>query len=503
MLSPVRLSRPVRCGPRFWIGAFCGRCQPGVRASMLAALTKRMRSETMTENPDGSGANTSTSQAAGATQGQQTGQATAGDGGPGPGEACVSRNWIIVLSVYLVFVALLLLWGLYRVWPAGPGQASSPPVAAATSNRNANAAPPAGASSPSARTPTATGSNTPAASASQSPAAAQTPAPVVSQTPATAQTPPASPGAAVAAPSPSPGSGLSPNTGWSYTAIQVKITGTGFLEGATVSFGDMPAPDVSVDSSSSITATTPKHPAGTVDVVITNTNKTSSTIINGFTFVPANGPTEADMILLVIFAGALGGSLHALRSVSWYVGNRDFRWSWYLMYVLLPFVGATIAVTFYLVLRAGLVDPPKTSGGVFAMVGLAALIGLFSQQAALKLKKVAEAVLTTPEGGANSRPQRTAVAQPAGTAAAALPAITKAEPAQGPVAGGNEVTITGTGFTPAGVTVTFGGNNAEVTPPVTATSVKVKAPKGNSGEVDVVVTNSDGKKSKPGKYTYV
>jgi hypothetical protein len=60
----------------------------------------------------------------------------------------------------------------------------------------------------------------------------------------------------------------------------------------------------------------------------------------------------------------------------------------------------------------------------------------------------------------------------------------------------------GLGFTPAGVTVTFGANNAEVTPPVTANTVKVKAPQGAVGDVEVVVTNSNGNKSKPAKYKY-
>ena len=50
------------------------------------------------------------------------------------------------------------------------------------------------------------------------------------------------------------------------------ITGTGFLAGATVSLGGTAATGVTVVSSTSITATTPAHAAGAVNVVVTNTD---------------------------------------------------------------------------------------------------------------------------------------------------------------------------------------------------------------------------------------
>ena len=61
-------------------------------------------------------------------------------------------------------------------------------------------------------------------------------------------------------------SGISPASGTTAGGTPVTITGTGFLAGATVSFGGTAATGVTVASSTSITATAPAHTAGTVSV---------------------------------------------------------------------------------------------------------------------------------------------------------------------------------------------------------------------------------------------
>jgi hypothetical protein len=116
---------------------------------------------------------------------------------------------------------------------------------------------------------------------------------------------------------------------------------------------------------------------------------------------------EVRLILIVAMAGALGGLVHSLRSLYWYVGNRGLVWSWMLMYVLRPFVGTTLALVFYFVIRGGLFSPQATIAQTspFGFAGLAGLIGLFSEQAALKLKEVAETLLSKPSPGANATPQ--------------------------------------------------------------------------------------------------
>ena len=116
---------------------------------------------------------------------------------------------------------------------------------------------------------------------------------------------------------------------------------------------------------------------------------------------------EVRLLLIVILAGALGSLVHTVRSVYWYVGNRKLKWSWLAKYVLQPFAGSALAVIFYLVVRGGFFSPQTTfeNTSPFGFAALAALVGLFSEQAVLKLKTVAETVLERPAPGANATPQ--------------------------------------------------------------------------------------------------
>ncbi len=78
---------------------------------------------------------------------------------------------------------------------------------------------------------------------------------------------------------------ISPSSGPTTGGTAVQITGTGFAAGATVSLPDIPATNVSVLSSTSITATTPAHFAGAVNVVVINPEEQSGSLNNGFTYV--------------------------------------------------------------------------------------------------------------------------------------------------------------------------------------------------------------------------
>jgi len=82
---------------------------------------------------------------------------------------------------------------------------------------------------------------------------------------------------------------ITPNSGTTNGGNGVTITGTGFLSGATVSFGGTAATGVTVVNSTSITATTPVHAAGAVSVVVTNTGNQSGTLANGYTYTSSLG----------------------------------------------------------------------------------------------------------------------------------------------------------------------------------------------------------------------
>jgi hypothetical protein len=103
----------------------------------------------------------------------------------------------------------------------------------------------------------------------------------------------------VATPSPTV-TGISPASGLTTGGTTVTISGTNFGAGATVKLGGTSATNVSVVNSTTITARTPAHAAGAVNVMVTNTDGRNGTLSGGFTYIstaptvtgvsPASGP---------------------------------------------------------------------------------------------------------------------------------------------------------------------------------------------------------------------
>jgi hypothetical protein len=78
---------------------------------------------------------------------------------------------------------------------------------------------------------------------------------------------------------------VDPVSGPAAGGIVVTVTGIGLVGPATVTFGGTAATGVTVINSKTITATTPANVAGTVDVVVTNPDSQSSTLVSSFTFI--------------------------------------------------------------------------------------------------------------------------------------------------------------------------------------------------------------------------
>ena len=104
------------------------------------------------------------------------------------------------------------------------------------------------------------------------------------------------------------------------------------------------------------------------------------------------------------------------------------------MYLTLPVTGAMLAFVFYIVIRGGLFAPRADYGSTspFGFMALASLVGLFSHQASLKLREVAETVFTRQPDGADAEPEKPAVrsmsAQGPGSGRA-VPVLTSTDPA--------------------------------------------------------------------------
>ena len=135
---------------------------------------------------------------------------------------------------------------------------------------------------------------------------------------------------------------------------------------------------------------------------------------------PANDPevplclgmarnSEIRLIIVVALAGALGALVHGIRSLAWYVAKRKFEESWLLWYLMLPFVGSVLAFIFYVVIRAGFFAPGAdvSQTSPYGFVALAGLVGMFSEQAVLKLKDVANTLLQEPPNEDDSESQDT------------------------------------------------------------------------------------------------
>jgi len=192
---------------------------------------------------------------------------------------------------------------------------------------------------------------------------------------------------------------------------------------------------------------------------------------------------STSLFLIAMLSGALGSLLHSLRSLYWYAGNRKLVWSWAIMYMLLPFSGAVLSTIFYIIIRAGFLPSTGTSPSVpstpYGFAALGALVGLFSEEAVLKLKQVAETVFSrTPPG-------KDHVAPP--------PKVALISPNSGPPAGGTPVTITGADFT-AGAKVNIGGTPVASIVSVSTTSISVTTPAHPPGPADVEVVNPDDQK---------
>ncbi len=236
-----------------------------------------------------------------------------------------------------------------------------------------------------------------------------------------------------------------PSAGPTSGGTVVTITGTNFQSGATVEFGSAAATDVTVNSATSISATTPAGSAGAVTVTV-NSGGQSATLPGGFTFTTASPPT--------------------ITSVSPSAG---------------PTAGGT-AVT---------ITGTNFLAGATVTFGSAAATGV-------TVNSATSISATTPAGAAgavnvtvtNSNEEAATLTGGFTYTTVPAPSITSVSPSSGPVAGGTAVTITGANFQ-SGATVQFGTAAATGVTFNSATSISATTPAGAAGAVAVTVTNPD------------
>jgi hypothetical protein len=113
---------------------------------------------------------------------------------------------------------------------------------------------------------------------------------------------------------------------------------------------------------------------------------------------------DQQFFVVVGLAGVVGAMFHVLRSLSTYIGEQYLFRSWIRYYLRLPFVGGILATIVYVALRAGLLAGAGSSSQLdpYGMAAIGALVGLFSAQAAEKVKAMFETLFTEVEPGSQS-----------------------------------------------------------------------------------------------------
>jgi hypothetical protein len=105
---------------------------------------------------------------------------------------------------------------------------------------------------------------------------------------------------------------------------------------------------------------------------------------------------DSYVFLIVLFAGMLGGVVRGMYSYVKHLGMNDFSIKWLGYYFTLPYTGAALSIIIYFVIRGGFGGTSFGDGltfNPFSFAALAALTGLFTENAMDKLKQVADTLL--------------------------------------------------------------------------------------------------------------
>lgn len=113
-------------------------------------------------------------------------------------------------------------------------------------------------------------------------------------------------------------SSITPNTGTTAGGTYITIAGTGFYGTPTLTIGGSSATSITVRSANKITAYTPAHAAGAVNVVLTNQDTQGVTATNGFTYASFGNP--APTISLVSPSSGTTGTAITITGTNFLTG---------------------------------------------------------------------------------------------------------------------------------------------------------------------------------------
>jgi hypothetical protein len=106
---------------------------------------------------------------------------------------------------------------------------------------------------------------------------------------------------------------------------------------------------------------------------------------------------EVRMICLVATVAGLGSTVHMATSFADFAGARRLYRSWVWWYMLRVFIGASLALVFYFVIRGGVLSVGTSASelNTYGVAAVAGLVGMFSKQATDKLRELFDNLFKT------------------------------------------------------------------------------------------------------------
>lgn len=97
---------------------------------------------------------------------------------------------------------------------------------------------------------------------------------------------------------------------------------------------------------------------------------------------------ETNLLIISALFGILGSSLHAISSLTAWIGTKKDGKSWVHWYYTRPLVGASLAVIVYVIFRAGLVTGPDLN--YFGVAAISAIAGLMASAVTQKIRDLVD-----------------------------------------------------------------------------------------------------------------
>jgi hypothetical protein len=210
-------------------------------------------------------------------------------------------------------------------------------------------------------------------------------------------------------------SSISPATGNANGGAPVTITGTNFAAGAIVTFGVATASKVVVVNSTTITAVTPPHVAGSANVLVRNSAGDQGSLPNGFLYTSTPPSTQPQLNVIVPNTGSTAG-------------------------------GDTVTIA-----GSNLTGTTVTIGGVAATVVTHGPVSMTATTPAGSAGPPLDVVVTNAKGQSGTLQSAFTYVDPP-----APPSVSAISPASASTNGGTQLVISGSGFR-YGAVVSFGG----------------------------------------------